>query len=71
MVTANVTATFIKTVYVYEDLNLLLVYSLAIFFSTVFVIIGSYAFYRNGVSCDTKVSTFAISMQNPEVRRSY
>jgi hypothetical protein len=31
------------------------------------VLIGAISFYSNGVSHDTNVSTFALTMQNPEV----
>ena len=51
----------------YEATNLFLAYGLAILFTIVSVIFGSYAFYLNGVSHDATVSTFAATMQNPEV----
>ncbi|OCK88416.1 uncharacterized protein K441DRAFT_681887 [Cenococcum geophilum 1.58] len=67
-VAANVTTTFSETIYVYEATNLFLAYGLAILFTIVSVIFGSYAFYLNGVSHDATVSTFAATMQNPGIK---
>ncbi|OCL04471.1 hypothetical protein AOQ84DRAFT_367485 [Glonium stellatum] len=67
-ITANVTTTFIETVYVYEATNLFLSYGLAILFTTLCVFSGSYAFYLNGVSYDATVSTFAATMQSHEIK---
>jgi hypothetical protein len=65
-VMANVTTTSTETVYLYEPLNLILVYSFVLGSSTIAVLCGMFAFYSNGVSHDASVSTFAVTMQDPE-----
>jgi hypothetical protein len=69
-VIANVTTTSTETVYLYESMNLVLVYSFVLGTSAIAVLIGTFAFHSNGVGHDAHVSTFAVTMQNPEVRNS-
>lgn len=65
---AEVTATTEATVYLYNPSNLWIAYGLAILFSTFSVLVGGYALRRNRASYDACVSTFAIAMQDEEVR---
>ncbi|CAG8955351.1 hypothetical protein HYFRA_00011335 [Hymenoscyphus fraxineus] len=65
---ANVTIRSTKTVYNYEPRFLFISYGLAILSSTIAVLLGSFAFSRNGVSHDTSVSSIATAMRNPEVQ---
>ena len=67
IVIANVTTTSTETVYLYEATNLILVYSIVLATSAAAVLFGTFAFYSNGVGYDASVSTFAVTMQNPEV----
>jgi hypothetical protein len=67
MVMTNVNTTSTETVYLYESRNLIAVYSCMLVARTAAVLIGAFSFHSNGVSYDTNVSTFAITMQNPEV----
>jgi hypothetical protein len=67
-VVVNVTTTSTETVYLYESMNLVLVYSFVLGTSAIAVLIGTFAFLSNGVGHDAHVSTFAVSMQNPEVK---
>lgn len=61
------TATTEATVYLYKPSNLWVAYGLAILFGTFSVLVGSHALWRNGVSYDACISTFAIAMQHEEV----
>ena len=54
-------------VYLYRPRNLSLAYGLAILFTLVSVMLGSYALYRNGVSYDGSFSVCATTMQDEEV----
>jgi hypothetical protein len=64
---ANVTITTTETVYLYTERNLLIAYTLAVACTTVTVLMGTFAFYRNGVAHDAVISTFAVTLRNPEV----
>lgn len=64
---ANVTTTSMETVYIYEATNLILIYSFVLATSAAVVLFGTFALYSNGVDYDASVSTFAITMQNPDV----
>jgi hypothetical protein len=64
---ANATITSTEKVYLYESKNLIIVYSCVLVASIAAVFIGAFSLHSNGISYDTSVSTFAITMQNPEV----
>jgi hypothetical protein len=68
-VLANVTSTSTETVYLYEAKNLILVYSFVLASSAIAVSISAFAFISNGIGHDADVSTFAATLQNPEVQR--
>ena len=67
-VTVNASSpTVPKNIYLYESHNLVLSYALAISAAAIAVIFGTVAFFLNGVGYESTVSTFAVTMQNPEV----
>lgn len=67
MVPANVTLMTTSTVYVYKSSNLLIAYGVAAFLSIASAFAGAYAFYTNGISYDTKITTLVSTMQSIEV----
>jgi hypothetical protein len=64
---AQITISTTQIVYLYQSRNLIISYSVAIFACLVAVLFGGHAFYRNGVSHDASVSTFATTTQEYEV----
>ncbi|KAF2647353.1 hypothetical protein K491DRAFT_723503 [Lophiostoma macrostomum CBS 122681] len=70
-VLANVTSTTSATVYNYQPSKLFIAYGLSISLSTLAVLFGVNAIIMNGVSYDTKPTTFGIAMRRGKVQEAF
>ncbi|KAJ4303144.1 hypothetical protein N0V90_002036 [Kalmusia sp. IMI 367209] len=68
LVATNVTSHKLLTIYIYRPANLIIAYGISIFLCAGSVIVGMYAFWINGVAYDTKLTTFGVAMQQPEIK---